>query len=113
MPVCQNRYPEADFQYDLSADGGETAGTGKHGKGGMLLMLPDYFHFLLTGNKMSEYTNATSTQLVSPETRQWDCELIERLGYKLDIPSASYARNGSGAFFPKKWRKKWAFPARW
>lgn len=47
-----------------------------------LLMLPDYFHFLLTGNKMSEYTNATSTQLVSPETRQWDCELIERLGYK-------------------------------
>ena len=42
-----------------------------------LLMLPDYFHFLLTGNKMSEYTNATSTQLVSPETRQWDCELIE------------------------------------
>ncbi len=66
-----------------------------------LLMLPDYFHFLLTGNKMSEYTNATSTQLVSPETRQWDCELIERLGYKLDIPSASYARNGSGAFFQR------------
>ena len=31
-----------------------------------LLMLPDYFHFLLTGNKLSEYTNATSTQLVSP-----------------------------------------------
>ena len=50
-----------------------------------LLMLPDYFHFLLTGNKMSEYTNATSTQLVSPETRQWDCELIERLGYKPSI----------------------------
>ena len=48
-----------------------------------LLMLPDYFHFLLTGNKLSEYTNATSTQLVSPETKQWDYELIERLGYKL------------------------------
>ena len=47
-----------------------------------LLMLPDYFHFLLTGNKLSEYTNATSTQLVSPETKQWDYELIERLGYK-------------------------------
>lgn len=50
-----------------------------------LLMLPDYFHFLLTGNKISEYTNATSTQLVSPETKQWDRELIERLGYKASI----------------------------
>ena len=50
-----------------------------------LLMLPDYFHFLLTGNKLSEYTNATSTQLVSPETKQWDYELSERLGYKSSI----------------------------
>ena len=50
-----------------------------------LLMLPDYFHFLLTGNRVSEYTNATSTQLVSPETKQWDRELIERLGYKDSI----------------------------
>lgn len=49
------------------------------------LMLPDYFHFLLTGNKLSEYTNATSTQLVSPETKQWDAELLERLGLPADI----------------------------
>ncbi len=49
------------------------------------LMLPDYFHFLLTGNKASEYTNATSTQLVSPDTKQWDRELIERLGFKGSI----------------------------
>ena len=46
-----------------------------------LLMLPDYFQFLLTGVKVSEYTNATSTQLVSPEDKQWDRELIEKLGY--------------------------------
>lgn len=45
------------------------------------LMLPDYFQFLLTGNKVSEYTNATSTQLVDPEKKQWDRELIERLGF--------------------------------
>lgn len=44
------------------------------------LMLPDYFQFLLTGTKKSEYTNATSTQLVSPETKQWDRELIKNLG---------------------------------
>lgn len=45
------------------------------------LMLPDYFQFRLTGRKLSEYTNATSTQLVSPVTKQWDKELIRRLGY--------------------------------
>jgi len=47
-----------------------------------LLMLPDYFHFLLTGQKVSEYTNATSSQLVDPLTYQWDMELIELLGYQ-------------------------------
>lgn len=46
-----------------------------------MLMIPDYFHYLLTGVKKQEYTNATTTQLVSPVTNTWDYELIERLGY--------------------------------
>lgn len=46
-----------------------------------MLMIPDYFHFLLSGRKRQEYTNATTTQLVSPVTKTWDYELIERLGY--------------------------------
>ena len=50
-----------------------------------LLMIPDYFHYLLTGVKKQEYTNATSTQLVNPETNDWDYELIEMLGYKKEI----------------------------
>jgi rhamnulokinase len=49
------------------------------------LLVPDYFHYLLTGLKKTEYTNATTTQLVSPTTKQWDYELIERLGYPRDI----------------------------
>lgn len=49
------------------------------------LMIPDYFHYLLTGNAMTEYTNATTTQLVSPVTKDWDFELIERLGFPKDI----------------------------
>ena len=59
------------------------------------IMLPDYFQFLLTGVKASEYTNATSTQLVNPETKQWDYELIDMLGYpkkifqKLIMPGTS------------------------
>ena len=44
-------------------------------------MIPDYFHFLLTGEKVTDYTNATTTQLVSPTTKKWDDELIEKLGF--------------------------------
>ena len=51
------------------------------GRARTFLMLPDYFQFLLTGRKVSEYTNGTSTQLVSPVTKQWDKELIWLLGY--------------------------------
>lgn len=50
-----------------------------------LLMIPDYFNFLLTGKKLSEYSNATTTQLVNPETKDWDFDLIERLGYNKEM----------------------------
>lgn len=49
------------------------------------LMVPDYFNFLLTGRKVQEYTNATTTQLVNPATEDWDDELIEKLGIKRSI----------------------------
>lgn len=50
-----------------------------------MLMIPDYFHYLLTGVAGAEYTNATTTQLVSPETKNWDKELIKKLGYPEEI----------------------------
>lgn len=50
-----------------------------------MLMVPDYFHFLLTGVKRTEYTNATTTQLVSPVSKDWDYELIDLLGYPRKI----------------------------
>ncbi|WP_124067680.1 rhamnulokinase [Clostridium sp. E02] len=46
-----------------------------------LLMIPDYFNYRLTGVKKQEYTNATTTQLVSPQTGDWDYELIKALGF--------------------------------
>ncbi len=45
------------------------------------LMIPDYFHYRLTGVKKQEYTNATTTQLVNAETGAWDKELIGQLGF--------------------------------
>lgn len=50
-----------------------------------LLMIPEYFNFLLTGKMAAEYTNATTTQLVNPDTKDWDFELIEMLGYPKEI----------------------------
>lgn len=50
-----------------------------------LLMIPDYFHYLLTGKKVAEYTNASTTQLVDPDTKDWKWDLIEQLGYPKKI----------------------------
>ncbi len=46
-----------------------------------MLMLPDYFHFRLCGNKVQEYSEATTAQLIDPKTRDWDYELIDMLGF--------------------------------
>jgi rhamnulokinase len=48
-----------------------------------LVMIPDLFHYWLTGKAVCEYTNATTTQLVNPTTRTWAVELITRL----ELPS--------------------------
>lgn len=50
-----------------------------------LLTIPDYFHYLLTGKKVMEYTIATTTQLVNPNSKEWDYELIEMLGYNKEL----------------------------
>ena len=50
-----------------------------------LLFLPDYFHYLLTGEAKTEYTEATTGQLVDPVTKDWDYEMLGKLGFKKDI----------------------------
>jgi len=49
------------------------------------LMIPDYLNFLLTGKKVNEYTNASSTQLVNSFDRTWDTQMLEDLGINKDI----------------------------
>jgi rhamnulokinase len=44
------------------------------------LMIPDLLNYFLTGRAVNEYTNATTTQLLSAKTRAWDFELIRKLG---------------------------------
>lgn len=49
------------------------------------LMLPEYFTFLLTGKKAKEYTIATTTGLVNAHTRQFDFDIISKLGLPKSI----------------------------
>ncbi|HUY36492.1 MAG TPA: rhamnulokinase family protein [Pirellulales bacterium] len=48
-----------------------------------LLLMPDLFHWLLTGVKSNEFTNATTTQFFNPTQGRWATELLERL----DLPT--------------------------
>jgi len=49
-----------------------------------LLLVPDLVHHHLCGSRVSEVTNASTTQLLEARTRTWDRELCRRLG----IPDA-------------------------
>ena len=62
--------------------------TGRMDKAKSFLMLPDYFHFRLTGEKRQEYTNATTTGMVNALTHEWDEEILSALGYKKELFSA-------------------------
>lgn len=47
-----------------------------------LLMMPDLFHYLLSGEEANEYTIASTSQMLDPTTRGWAADLLE----KLEIP---------------------------
>lgn len=44
-----------------------------------LLFMPDLFHYLLTGEKKTEFTIATTSQLYNPRKRDWESEIFEAL----------------------------------
>ena len=56
---------------------------GIHKNARSLLLIPDVINFFLTGNRVTEYTNATTTQMINARTGQWDGELLNRL----ELPS--------------------------
>jgi rhamnulokinase len=48
------------------------------------LNMPDLFNFWLTGNKVSEFSIATTTQFYNPRTKDWAFELLQTL----DLPTS-------------------------
>jgi len=49
-----------------------------------LLFIPDLLNFFFTGEKCSEYTNASTSQFFNPQTEQWETSILE----KLDLPTS-------------------------
>src|SRR5207245_8864708 len=47
-----------------------------------LLMMPDFFHWCLSGARSAEFTNATTTQFFHPTERTWASGLLRRF----DLP---------------------------
>ncbi len=47
------------------------------------LTIPDLLNYFLTGAKFCEFSNATTTQLLNPQTGTWATDMMEKLG----IPS--------------------------
>jgi rhamnulokinase len=52
-----------------------------------LLMMPDLFHYWLSGARACEFTDATTSQCFDPRSGDWAWDVLERLG----VPSRLFA----------------------
>lgn len=50
-----------------------------------LLFMPDLFNYFLSGKKVSEYTIASTSQILNAQTKNWSSEIIENLHLPKDI----------------------------
>jgi rhamnulokinase len=45
-----------------------------------ILFIPDALAYLLTGEQVTEYTIASTAQMIDPRTKEWDKDILEMLG---------------------------------
>jgi len=76
-------------------------------KAAHLLTIPEYINYRLTGNIVHEYTDSSTTSLLDAAKKDWDFDLIERLGLpkrifgKLEMPGATVGEyNGIKVVLP-------------
>ena len=72
-----------------------------------LLTIPEYINYRLTGNIVHEYTDSSTTSLLDAAKKDWDFDLIDRLGLprrifgKLEMPGATVGEyNGVNVVLP-------------
>ncbi len=64
----------------LQRDGSPILESARH-----LLMIPDLFHYLWTGMKVNELTDASTSQMLDPATCSWAYPLVQSLGLSTDL----------------------------
>lgn len=74
-----------------------------------LLMIPEYLSFKLTGVMKNEYTNATTTGLVNAETKDWDTNLIKKLGFPEKLFKPLYTPCTAVGMFKEELQKEFGF----
>lgn len=83
--------------YQLAAD----RSAGALDSASSALLIPDLINFWLTGVARAEKTNASTTGLLSVHTREWDEDLIKRLGLPRGLfPELIEAGTSIGALLP-------------
>jgi rhamnulokinase len=50
-----------------------------------MLLMPDLLNYFLTGKKVTEYTIASTTQMLNPKEGKWAKSLLEKLGIPVEI----------------------------
>ena len=50
-----------------------------------ILMIPDLFNYMLTGNKCTEYSIASTTQLVDANNKNWSDRVVNALNIPRNI----------------------------
>jgi rhamnulokinase len=53
-----------------------------------MLLIPDLFNYLFTGIKVNEFTDATTSQMLDPNSRTWAYELLRALGLPAHLPGS-------------------------
>lgn len=61
-----------------------------------MLLIPDLMRYFLTGETTSEYTNASTTQMLSLRTGDWDRELLKNVGLPVDLLTRIVPPSSSG-----------------
>jgi rhamnulokinase len=49
-----------------------------------ILFIPDALAYLLTGEQVTEYTIASTAQMIDPRTKEWDKDILEMLGLSVE-----------------------------
>jgi len=82
------------------------AGTAQLEAAATLLLMPDLFGYWLTGQVGAEVTNASTTQLLSVVSGDWDADLMAELGIRRELfPALRHPGDPAGELLPEVLRE--------